>query len=627
MKEIEIPAAAGAPEPKLPYMILRALLWTALAASAAIFLGEYLINRLYLGKSGFFIASWIALLGNIVILFCFLLIWLALFNRVITSILVGLSLYAVVILSDILKLVHFDNPVRPTDLQYLADLEVVAKSFTSAKSVLIIVAIALGLIALIIALWRKESPALKPGARLYAGLLASLLLIILFMLPSYYPAREWLNQQGVELPESWQFEPRASAQMNGLLMDWAMSAVDLSFREPERYNRSEIERIAHAIEKQSKTPSVPKTERPPNLILFIVESFMDPLELGLHFTADPIPTFHAIRRTSSGGKVVVPVFGGTSANTEFELLTGLSMYFLPDASCPYRQYLTQDIPSLPRMLHHYGYRTIAIPADPPYLFNRRAAFRHLGFDRWMFPEADPKTPRTPDDEFASDGAIVDAVIGSSRGETPFFAMAFTGGTHYPWEYPDYRNSALDFTDSMAEPDRSRLKTYINALRVADAALNKLISYFEKIDQRTVILILGDHLPALAGIYDSLHFFKSAELGAAMKRYQVPAILWSNFPLARQEFVCSANFIPLRLLHVLGLHPLGSLALSAEVYSRFPVFSKYVQTADGRLFAPQSQNLPFPQLIEDYRLIEYDLLLGKQYASGIPGWDGMQPEKQ
>jgi hypothetical protein len=526
----------------------------------------------------------------------------------------GLTVYAFLIFSDILKLIHFDNPLRPTDLQYLGDLGMIARSFVNVRSVSIALAICVGIIALIIVLWKKEDPLLLLLPRILTGVLSAAMIALIFLIPSSGDAREWLNEKGgVELPEQWQFEPRASAQLNGLLVEWAMSAVDLALRQPGNYSRSEIERIAQAHEGLSGSQYPSRSERPPNLILFIVESMMDPLDLGVRFTSDPIPTFHEISRKWSGGKIVVPVFGGTSANTEFELLTGLSMYFLPEGSCPYRQYLTQDIPSLPRTLHQYGYRTIAIPADPPYLFNRREALPHLGFDKWIFPETDPKTPRTPDDVFAADEAIVDATIDASRKESPFFIEAFTGGTHYPWDYPNYKNSALDIAGPMAEPYKSRLKTYINALRVADNSIKKLIAQFEKSDQKTVIMIMGDHLPPLAEIYDQTGFFNCEGLDEVRKRYQVPMVLWTNFETPKEDFVCSANFVPARLLQFLGLRPTGSLALSAEVYSRFPVLSNYVQTADGRVFEPQSTDLPDRQLLEDYRMIQYDLLLGKQYA--------------
>jgi hypothetical protein len=593
--------------------------FAALPAVCAVILGEYSINRLYFKQSTLFAGQWPALLGNILILFCLFALLRALINRRLLSILAGASLYGFLIAVDIIKLIALDNPVRTTDFQYLADLRVISKSFWNLKTLLATFIIVSALSALSLFLWKKESPARprRPGVRI--GIASFALLVLLFALPGYYPAREWISNHGIALPESWQFEPRASAQLNGLLVDLAMSALDPEFDVPENYNRSEIESIATTYPQINKRNSAPTGENPPNLIIFLVESFMDPLDLGVKFTSDPIPTFHELSRQQSSGKVVVPVFGGTSTNTEFELLTGLSMYFLPNASCPYRQYIARDIPSLPRYLHQQGYRTTAIYADPPYLFNRRAVLGHLGFDAWSFPEEDASTPRSRDGEFASDEAIVDAVIAEAGKGSPFFTLAFTGGTHYPWEYPDFKDSALDIVGSMPEPQHSRLKTYVNALRETDQKLKKLIQHFEKSDQRTAILIMGDHLPALEEVYDTTGFFKNPELARIQKRYQVPAVIWRNWPASKEDFLCSANSMPVRLLQTLGMHPTGSLALTADVYEHFPVLSGYVKTSDGQLFSSKSPDLPYQSILDSYRLIQYDLLKGKQYALEFPGW--------
>jgi hypothetical protein len=595
------------------------LFLAAFSAACAVILGEYSINRLYFKQSIVFEGQWPALLGNILILFCFFALLRALINRRLLSILAGACIYGLFIAIDIIKLTSLDNPLRPTDFQYLTDLRVISKSFWNIKTLLIIFVIGSAISALSLFLWKKESPVRKHGPRIWTGVAAVVLLIMLFALPGYYPAREWLNQHGIALPESWQFEPRVSAQLNGLLVEWAMSAADPEFDVPDHYNRSEIERIAHAYSQTNEPNRALSNEKLPNLIIFLIESFMDPLSLGVRFSSDPIPTFHELSRQQSTGKVVVPIFGGTSANTEFELLTGLSMYFLPGDSCPYRQYIAMDIPSLPRFLRQQGYRTTAILADPPYLFNRRAVLGHLGFDNWLFPEEDPAIPRSRDDEFAADEAIVDTVITVSRGSSPYFIHAFTGGTHYPWEYPDFKDSALDIIGSMPEPQHARLKTYVNALHEADQSLKKLIKHFEKADQRTAILIMGDHLPALQEIYDTLGFFNDPGLARIQKRYQVPAVLWCNWPVSREDFLCSANSIPARLLQLLGMYPTGSLALTADVSAHFPVLSQYVKTADGRLFSSKAPDLPFQQLLDSYRLIQYDLLKGKQYAFENPGW--------
>jgi hypothetical protein len=62
-----------------------------------------------------------------------------------------------------------------------------------------------------------------------------------------------------------------------------------------------------------------------------------------------------------------------------------------------------------------------------------------------------------------------------------------------------------------------------------------------------------------------------------------------------------------------IRPAGFLAVSDEVRRRFPVLSTYAQTADGKVWGWDSLPGDGGALLEDYRLLQYDLLLGKQYA--------------
>jgi phosphoglycerol transferase MdoB-like AlkP superfamily enzyme len=590
-----------------------------IVSSAAVLTGEFLINKIYYEESVIFNGAWFALICCILILCCFMVLLLSILNRLLPAVFLGLLSYGFLITVDIIKLIHLDNPLRPMDFQYLADLRSVARSCINTQTLLEILAICIAAIFLCVLLWRKESPRMPLRSRIWAGIIAVTLLISFFTIPSIGAVQKWILQQGIENPMKWHYEPRYSSRTNGLLVDWAISVSEPAIQRPDRYSRSEVERIVRTYQPAQGSNHVSSDRQPINLIIYLIESFMDPQDLGVQFTSDPIPTFHSISRNYSSGKVTVPVFGGTSANTEFELLTGLSMYFLPASSCPYRQYVTRDSPSLPRALHAYGYRTFAVFADPPYLFNRKAVLSHLGFDRWSFPAEDLQTPRGPEKEFAADDVIADAAIAAGREGSPYFIFAFTGGSHFPWDYSDYEDSSLDLVGPMPEPSRSHLKTYINSLNVADRSLQKLIDYFKNVDQKTAILVMGDHLPALAEIYDQTGFFNVPRPDQIRKRYQTKAVLWCNWPAAKEDFTCSSNFIAVRLLRFMELEASGNLALNAEVGSRFSVLSQYVNTADGRFFSPQAANLPFKQLLDDYRLIQYDLLKGRQYALSISGW--------
>jgi phosphoglycerol transferase MdoB-like AlkP superfamily enzyme len=158
-----------------------------------------------------------------------------------------------------------------------------------------------------------------------------------------------------------------------------------------------------------------------NLNVYLVESFMEPDDLGLHYTSDPIPNLRALRQTHISGYGIVPERFDGSANTEFEVLTGMTRSFLPEGSLPYRQYLRHPIPSLPRALKSLGYVTIAIQADPKYYYDRERVYDLLGFDRVVWLNEVPGVERALRGQWLSDKAVVEAVIQASQ-EAHSFAI-------------------------------------------------------------------------------------------------------------------------------------------------------------------------------------------------------------
>src|SRR5690606_23714124 len=278
------------------------------------------------------------------------------------------------------------------------------------------------------------------------------------------------------------------------------------------------------------------------VIVYMIESLMDPNDLGLAFTSDPIPTLRALAAEHSSGYAVVPGRFGESASSEFEVLTGMSSSFLPERSVAYKQYVKHTLPALPCVLRRRGYRTAAVQADPVDFYNRTEVYRHLCFDEVAWLNEDPSAARAINDRAPADDAIVDAVIAAANGPGPAFVFAFPSSTHHPYDLGLYQDSALDLADPFSSSARAELKYYINTLRVADAAVGKLVEHFARTERKVVLAILGDHLPplssaALEGFYARLGDDVSA-LDRLIAERRVPLVVWSNFAQPREELAVS-----------------------------------------------------------------------------------------
>jgi hypothetical protein len=403
--------------------------------------------------------------------------------------------------------------------------------------------------------------------------------------------------------------------MHGLLLSFLSEVPTAFVPRPPNYTPGAVASTARRYWNPDAGPP-PRRAGGVNLILYPVESFVDPNDLGLRYSADPIPNFRALGAAHTAGHVIVPEDFGGSANTEFELLTGMSTGFLPERGLAYRQYLRHPIPSLPRTLHDAGYGSVVIQAGPRYFFDRERAYKLLGFDRAVWQREVPGVETTPRGNWPTDHAMVRAIIEASRGPRPFFIFAFPASSHSPYNFGTYRNSRLRVLDSASLDPTGEVKEYINRVREADSAIGTLIEYFSRRPDSTIIVLLGDHLPPLTERSRrpfSAMLARTAGPERSWKPRRAPLVVWANFPLPRTKLELSTNALPAYLLEQIGVPASEFLAVSDSVRRVLPVLAQHARDAEGHSWPREALPADLRALVADYWLLEYDLLLGKQYA--------------
>ena len=152
------------------------------------------------------------------------------------------------------------------------------------------------------------------------------------------------------------------------------------------------EEVAAALEGlSSPAPSTPpdtlalagSAEAPPrNVHVIVLESFFDPLTLGPDWVPeDPFPPeFRALWAEAGESVTLSPVFGGYTANAEFELLCGFPV---TENAVFFEGWLRRDVPCLPSVLREAGYRTVASHPNVAGFWNRTHAYRLTGFDEYL----------------------------------------------------------------------------------------------------------------------------------------------------------------------------------------------------------------------------------------------------
>ncbi len=122
----------------------------------------------------------------------------------------------------------------------------------------------------------------------------------------------------------------------------------------------------------------------PNIHILVLESFLDPQRFAaLEFQTPPAPPrFDALRKNMHISRS--PVFGGGTAQVEFEILCGVPALELYSPA-EFNMFKGMPTPCLPNLLGANGYRTIATQSYKPEFFNSEQAYRSMGFLETNFP--------------------------------------------------------------------------------------------------------------------------------------------------------------------------------------------------------------------------------------------------
>jgi hypothetical protein len=550
---------------------------------------------------------------NTLLLFSALVLVFAVTRRVAIALLLVAPSFLLLDLATIAKIEYMHSAVQPLDVLRVAEFVPLFRRFFGT-TVLLMIVVAAGLwVVALVAAHRTEPWRLSLPRRLLLGV-ASLVALITLPLVFYLAPTQPLAGRLLLLVGAPGDLHREKARANGLLLSFVSEIPALLVPSPVGYSP---ESVATAMGRTWGTGS--SVQRPPghvNLILYLVESFMDPDDLGLHYTSDPIPNVRALGKTHIYGHGIVPERFGGSANTEFELLTGMTMSFLPIGSLPFKQHIRHPMPSLPRALADLGYATTAIQADAKYYYNRERVYDLLGFHHVVWLNDMPGVERAARPGWPSDNAVVQSVIQASRGPRPFFVFAFPSSTHSPYNSGTYRSSDLGVLGAKSDDPMGEVKEYINAIREADRAIGTLVEYFRGQRDSTIIAILGDHMAPLSGnalrpLFAQLAGRSEAEQARRTRRG--PLVVWANFQLPREETELSVNALPAYLLQTMRIPPPGFLGVGDRVRRRIPVLGRYMRGTDGEVWDWESLPREERTLLEDYRLLQYDLLLGRQYA--------------
>lgn len=409
------------------------------------------------------------------------------------------------------------------------------------------------------------------------------------------------------------WRPQRNYAKNGSLLSFFLSYTYYRVEKPEGYSLEKVTEIADQY--QSDTAGADNGNVKPNIIAVMNETFSDLSVNGeLSTSEDYMPYIHGLSKNTVKGELYVSVFGGNTANSEFEFLTGCSMGFLPFRSVAYDTYIKSVLPSLTYNLKADGYSgNNAVHPGAFTAWNRNEVYPLLGFENFYY-LGDFKDARYVRN-FMSDEADYDFVIKQyeetrKTSADPFYIFNVTIQNHGGYlASQGLVDTVVKITDDSQKYEEA--EQYINLIKISDSAFEDLTKYFEDVDEPTVIVMFGDHQPALSDdFYESLSGKSAARytLEDTINKYTVPYVIWANYDIGDGEGEnMSANYFSAYLMQLIGGNMTGYQKYLMDLYQEVPMITANgYRGADGVMheLGDESQ---YSESLQEYKILQYNNL--------------------
>jgi phosphoglycerol transferase MdoB-like AlkP superfamily enzyme len=261
-----------------------------------------------------------------------------------------------------------------------------------------------------------------------------------------------------------------------------------------------------------------------NVHLIVLESFLDPrLFRDLRFSSPPAhPAFDRL----FGDKVGLsrsPVFGGSTAQAEFEVLCGVPA-FERYSSVEFNVFTGAATHCLPGMLRELGYRSVASNTYKPNFFNALPGYQGTGFSDSYFPEEFSGARKTylklgdPGvEEYAFDRPLFEQNLQfirshqQERPDQPLFNYVLTIYGHTPHlldrkQRPERIKLVSNYPDD-------HLQRAVNQFYYRTEAIAAYVNELLAMDKDSLIVLVSDHVPPLRNgpnTYNALRYLDNRE---------------------------------------------------------------------------------------------------------------------
>ena len=593
-------------EVRLPVEVRRGIGWAfVLLMPLATFLAVDVIN-----STNVFSFSTKKILANYI---CYLMVFAlvyAITRRVWATAMAGGLIFLVFGIANYFVVQFRGQPILPWDIQSFGTAVTVAGGYQYVPTQQMALT-ALGYFG-VLALCVKLCPRGKEGAsrrfriteRAVSLVISGALFLMLFPM-------DILTDMGISV---WAWNQKTSSELTGITAGFFANIQFVMVDKPQGYSASRVQSLGEELAEEGEPSLLGQPEELPTVIAIMNESFTDMQSVGdVEFTPDNLPFLHSLQESGEviWGTAYSSVYGGNTCNSEYEFLTGNTTAFLPTGSKPYQQYVDSDQTALPSILKSYGYRCVAVHPGNRDAWSRDTAYPYLGFDEFIDVSAFD-VDRTLTHRLTSDVSTYDQLIYEyeNRQEEPLFLFGVTIQNHGGYEDENFQTTVRV---KEAAGEYPQTEQYLSLTKKSDQALEYLLDYFAQQEDPVVVLFFGDHWPNLEE--DFLTDLLGTDSGSLaledmMREYQVPFVIWANYPLEGQEIeAVSLNYLSGLLLRAAGLEGTDYTKFLEQLRQEVPVITAVgTMDKDGNLYAV-GESTPYDDLLNDYAVLQYNNAFG------------------
>lgn len=337
----------------------------------------------------------------------------------------------------------------------------------------------------------------------------------------------------------------------GVVYSFLNTWLNQGIKRPADYSKANIENIftktkLEKIVKDAQSKNTYKKAKP-NIIFLQLESFIDPEILkNLKYSKTPTPFFKKLKKDFPGGTLTVPVFGGGTSNTEFECQTGLNINDFGPGEYPYRSVLkNKTVETFAYNLKTLNYKTHIMHNHRAMFYDRNKVFPNMGYDDFT-PLEYMLGVQKVEKNWTRDMVLLNEmldVIKSTKERDYLYTISVQAHGEYSKKKILDKPAVKVLSGLKDESMKNAYEYFLHQANDVDNFLEKLINELNKIDEETVLVLFGDHLPAL-DISD-----EDTSLGSILKTEYV---LWSNFDMGAKNKNLHSYDLPSYIQSLLGM---------------------------------------------------------------------------